>query len=147
MSANNARTEKATAVAVTRTAATIGIAVNSTIIYVLNDIKSEDCVCTNDWRHVFCYYYSLVLIGLNSALLVLGSNQRLKKIIPFINLLNLFNVMSLVSYLHKLSSNQCNCEYTHVQKLIRYTYTVIAFFYIVAVIYMIFFALAMMSLK
>lgn len=148
MSANNnskklTANEKATQIAAARTAAIIGITVNATIIYVLRDVKSENCQCTDDWRYTFCYYYSMVLIVINTIYLVTGNKNILEKYMSFLNVMNFINVICLVTYLHKLSTSKCNCEYTPVQKLIRYSYTVVTFFYFVTIIYTVFFLLAL----
>lgn len=139
--------DKASQIALLRTAAVLGITINATIIYVLNDVKSENCACTSDWRFTFCYYYSILLIAMNTIILILGDKQRLDKFMPFINLMNLLNVAFLVSYLHKLASSACNCEYTTIQKMVRYGYTVLAFFYAVIFVYTIFFMLAIKTQK
>jgi hypothetical protein len=155
MSANNSKPsskqldarDKAAQIAIARTGAIVGITVNTTILYVLKDVKSESCQCTDDLRYTFCYYYSMVLILLNTVYLVMGSKKQLEGVMPFINAMNLFNVGCLVSYLHELASSKCNCEYTDVQKMIRYGYTIIAFFYAIGIIYSIFFVLALMTQK
>ena len=102
--------DKASQIAFAITASLIGIVINSTIIYVLNDVKSEHCPCTNDWRHSFCYYYSFLLIGLNAFIFIMGSRESLERFMPFIGMMNLINVICLVTYLHKLSTSICNCK-------------------------------------
>mgnify|MGYP003998044653 FL=1 len=140
--------DKAMNTAVLRTACLLGITVNATILYVLKDIKKEQCACDdNDLRHVFCTYYAMFLIALNSALLVLGSKEMLQQIAPLMNVLNLVNVLSLVTYLHKLASTDCNCEFSSIQRVVRHVYYLIAFFYIVAVINAVFFVFSIYTQK
>lgn len=141
---SQAAKDKAMNTAVFRTASLLGITVNATILYVLKDVKKEQCMCDdNDLRHVFCTYYAMFLIGLNAVVLVLGSNKMLQELAPLLNVLNLINVLSLVTYLHKLASENCNCEFSSVQRMVRYIYYMITFFYVVAVVNAIFFVFSL----
>jgi len=112
-----------------RTAAVIGIAINYSIYTVLQNVKSGDCKCVDDWRFKFCSYYSLTLIGINTLVLIVGSYQLLQKLMPVLHLLGLINIISLITYLHKLSGNDCDCEHSSLQKTMRYVgYGIIGFY-------------------
>lgn len=145
---SQAAKDKAMNTAVFRTASLLGITVNATILYVLKDIKQEQCMCDdNDIRHVFCAYYAMFLIGLNTVVLILGSKEVLQDMAPLLNILNLTNVLSLVTYLHKLASAECNCEFSSIQRMIRYIYYLIAFFYVVAIVNALFFVFSLYMQK
>jgi hypothetical protein len=139
--------DEAMTTASVRTASLVGIAINATVLYVLKDIKQSDCLCSDDWRHTFCYYYAMILIGLNTIVLVLGSKQQLQNVMPLMHLLNLVNVLSLVTYLHKLADKNCDCEYSSVQKFMRYIYYIISFMYGVSVVFGLFFMASLMMQK
>jgi hypothetical protein len=131
---NKKKTEAMTTASV-RTASLVGIAINATVLYVLKDIKQSNCLCSDDLRHTFSYYYAIALIGLNTIVLILGSKQKLQNIMPLMHLLNMINVLSLVTYLHKLADKNCNCESSSVQRFMRYIYYIIAFMYIVSAVF------------
>ena len=132
---SQASKDKAMESAALRTASLLGITVNATILYVLRDIKRGECACDDkDWRHPFCSYYAMFLIAVNFMVLVLGSHEILQKFAPGLYLLNLINIMALVTYLHKLSGTDCNCEFSSLQRMFRYIYYIIAFFYIIAIV-------------
>jgi hypothetical protein len=139
MSANNVASQKAMESSVVRTASLLGIAINYSIYHVLQDVKNGECSCVNDWRLTFCTYYSLVLIGINSVVLIFGSAKLLQRIMPVVHILNFVNIMSLITYLHKLSQTECNCEQSSLQRIMRYVGYVLAFFYTIGFINMIFF--------
>lgn len=145
---SQASKDKAMESAALRTGALFGITVNMTILYVLKDVKKSDCECDDkDWRHTFCSYYSMFLVAVNFMVLMLGSNKMLQQFAPGLHLLNLVNVMALVTYLHKLASEICNCEYSKLQTVFRYIYYFIAFFYIVAIINGVFYLFSLYTQK
>jgi hypothetical protein len=143
---NNKKSQAMTTASI-RTASLVGITINATVLYVLKDIKESNCLCSDDWRHTFSYYYAMVLIGLNTIVFVLGSKQMLQKVMPLMHLLNLINMTSIVTYLHKLADENCDCERSSVQRFMRYIYYIIAFMYVVSIVFAIFFMASLMMQK
>lgn len=144
MPSKNQKAIKASAI---RTASLLGIFVNYGIFHVLNDVKNGECPCTDDWRMKFCRYYSIFMMGLNAIFFILGSRDKFDKIMPMVQFLNFVNIVAMISYLHKLSDSECNCEKSSLQRMMRYIGYIIAGMYVVMFVFFIIMMITLMFTK
>lgn len=109
------------AVAIMLTVLLFGLFFHGSIMYILKNVKDSNCECAkNDFRQDFCYYYSMFIVGLLLVTIGIGDITTLPMVGNLIQILSFINMIFLVTYFDKLSREECGCEYTRHQMVIRY---------------------------
>ncbi len=112
----------------------VAIIIQCVIIYVLRELDAHPCACMQDWRFKFCYYYAMVIIVLNLAMILFNTKRIMSSFSLLFVIMGLVNIGSLASYLHHLASLDCKCENSTVQRYTRYGTYVLLVIYCIAVL-------------
>lgn len=115
------------------------------ILYYLNNLEDDDCVCAinwkTDWRHNYIKYFTITLICVN--ILRLFGQFRNTTVAGILFILSLVDLYAFFTYVNDINKNKCVCA-TEKQKTLNWFMNLYAYFRVVGIIIGMFMLIVMM---